>query len=77
MKTKKLKDLLIRVEGWPKKAQLELATVAQEIESELGDSYSATSDELKGIDRGLLAAQNKDMATKEEVAAVFAKFRKA
>jgi len=59
-------------------AQEELAELAAEIDARLkGRKYSATPDELAGIDRGLQAAREGRFATDEEVEAVFAKHRRA
>jgi len=60
-----------RVETWPKEAQEELAEIALEIDAGLkGGAYTATPEELAGIDRGLKAAREGRFATEEEVAAV-------
>jgi hypothetical protein len=77
MKIKILKDLIARVDAWPKTAQQELVQIANEIESELGNAYRASSEEIKGIDRGLQAARNNDIATPAEITAALAKFRRA
>lgn len=77
MKTKRLAEVLERVETWPAHAQDELADVALEIEAGLtGGTYHATPDELAAIDRGLEDAAAGRFATDAEVEAVFAKFRK-
>jgi len=75
--TKKLKDLLERAETWPEHAQEELIELGNEIEGEVTGKYHATPQELKGIDRGLRAADEGRFATDKQVEAVFAKFRKA
>jgi hypothetical protein len=72
-----LKEILQRVETWPKEAQEELAEIALEIEAALrGGTYQATPEELEGIDRGLEAAREGRFATEEEVESVFAKHRR-
>ena len=66
-----------RVETWPEQAQEELAQIALEIDAGLrGGTYHATSEELKGIDRGLKAAREGRFATYEEVQAIIAKHRR-
>ena len=73
----KLKDIIERVETWPPAAQDELAQIALEIEAELSGEYVATPEELEAIDRGLRDAAEGRFATEEEVAAVFAKYRRS
>jgi hypothetical protein len=78
MTAKVLKDVMERVETWPKEAQEELAEIAREIDAGLQRGvYYATSEELAGIDRGLKAAREGRLATDKQVAAVFAKHRRA
>lgn len=77
MKTKRLTDILERVETWPAHAQDELAEIVLDIEAGLKDvMYEATPDELEAIDRGLRDAAEGKFATNEEVEATFAKFRR-
>jgi predicted transcriptional regulator len=78
MKTKRLSEVLERVENWPAHAQDELAEIARDIEESLskGD-YEPTEAELAGIDRGLRAAAEGRFATDEEVEAALAKLRGA
>lgn len=74
MKTKRLTEVLDRVETWPADAQNALADFARDIEASLtqGD-YVPTPEELAGIDRGLRSP----LATDEEVERAFAKLRSA
>jgi hypothetical protein len=73
-----LTDLLNRADNWPETAQKELAEIAGEIEAELASgTYSATPEELAGIDRGLRDSADGRFATEEEVEAVFAKHRRS
>jgi predicted transcriptional regulator len=72
-----LKEAMQRVESWPQDAQEELAEIAFEIDARLeGGEYHATPEELAGIDRGLMAAQEGRFATDAEVDAVFAMHRR-
>ncbi len=58
MTVKVLKEAIRRAESWPQEAQEELAEIALEIDARLkGSEYSATPEELAGIDRGLKAAR--------------------
>jgi hypothetical protein len=76
--TKELKDVLARVESWPDWAQQDLAELALEIDREVSAGiYRATRDELRKIDEALAAARRGEIATGEEVEAVFAKHRGA
>jgi hypothetical protein len=77
MTAKALKDVMERVESWPKEAQEELAEIAREMETGLlGGTYHASAKEFAGIDRGLRAAREGKFATEEDVEAVFAKHRR-
>jgi hypothetical protein len=78
MATKILTDAMKLVETWPEAAQAELAMIAFEMDTTLnGGVYHATQDELAGIDRGLLAADQRRFVEPGDVAAVFAKHRPA
>ncbi len=78
MTAKILKDVLERIETWPREAQEELAAIALEIDAGLGGGvYHATPEELEGIDRGLEAVREGRFASDEEVEAVFAEHRRA
>lgn len=75
MKTKRLTEILERVESWPAHAQDELAEIARDIDAGLkGEVYEATPEELACIDRGLRDAAERRFATDEKVEAAFAKF---
>lgn len=74
--SKTLKDVLERAAGWPEWAQQELADLADEIDRELNaGTYRATREELRKIDEALAAVRRGEVATDEEVEAVFAKYR--
>ena len=76
MKTKQLTDALARVETWPPDVQNELAELALELDAGIkGGEYQPTADELAGIDRGLRAASDGRLASEQQVAAAFARFR--
>jgi predicted transcriptional regulator len=72
-----VKMMLSRVERWPEEDQDELAQVALEIEARRHGVYHATPDELNAIDEALAAVARGEIASDEEVAAVFAKYRRA
>jgi len=76
MKTKKLTEVLERVEAWPPHIQNELAEFALELDAGFKDGeYEPAPEELAGIDRGLCAAEEGRFATDSQVEAAFAKFR--
>ncbi len=77
MVAKVLKDILTRVESWPERAQEEAAASLQAIEEELREPYELTEADKKAIDRGLEAVGKGEIATDQEVEAVFAKYRQA
>lgn len=78
MKTKRLAEVLERVEAWPPHAQDELAEIAFDIDADLKDiAYKPSPEEIEGIDRGLRDAEQGRFATDEEIAAAFAKFRRS
>ena len=68
----RLRDILDRIEAWPMAAQDELLEIVQEIEaSHTGAEYVPSAEELAAIDEG----EKSGLATPEQVAAAFAKFR--
>jgi hypothetical protein len=71
------KKLLEQVEAWPQEDQEELAEFAREIEARRTGSYQATPEELEAIDEALGQVARGEVASKEEVEAAFAKFRRA
>jgi len=76
MTAKVLKEVMQRVETWPEEAQEQLAELALEIDAELaGGVHQATQEELRAIDEALGEIDRGDVASEEEAAAVFAKFR--
>jgi predicted transcriptional regulator len=72
-----IKNTLERVPSWPQEDQEELAQVALEIEARRHGVYHATPEELAAIDEALAAVSRGEIATDEEVEAVFAKYRRA
>jgi predicted transcriptional regulator len=70
-----LKKALARAETWSDEEQEEQAQVVLEIESRRHGLYKASEEELKAIDEGLAAVERGEIASEEEVEAVFAKYR--
>ena len=78
MKTKRLSDVLERVEAWPPHIQDELADIALDIDASIkGGDYQPNAAERAGIARGLRAADEGRFAADEQINAAFAKLRKA
>lgn len=76
MKSKSLQSVLPRVEGWPSEAQDRLADIVRGIDAEITTGlYEATDEELRLIDEAVAAVDRGEIATDNEVAAAFAKFR--
>lgn len=71
-----VKHVLSRVEHWPEDDQDELAQLALEIEARRHGVYHATPAELQAIDEALAAVARGEIASDEEVEAVFAKYRR-
>jgi hypothetical protein len=74
--TKALKAVLERASSWPEWAQDDLAQLAQEIDEQVSaGTYLATREELVKMDEALAAVRRGEVATADEVEAVFAKHR--
>jgi predicted transcriptional regulator len=74
MKTKKLTEVLERVEAWPADIQNELAEFALELDAGFrAGEYEPTSEELAGIDRGWRDAAEGRFASDHQVETVLAK----
>jgi hypothetical protein len=71
-----LRNVLARAEKWSEQDQEELAQVALEIEARRHRVYRATREELRALDAAMAAVQRGDVASDEEVQAVFAKYRR-
>jgi len=71
-----LKAVIERAAAWPEWAQDDLAELALEIDREVSaGTYRATREELQKIDEALAAVRRGEVATTEEVEAIFAKHR--
>jgi hypothetical protein len=70
-----LKKVLTRAESWSEQDQEELAQLALEIEARRHGVYHAAPEELQAIDEALAAVARGEIATDDEVEAVFAKYR--
>jgi hypothetical protein len=72
-----LKNVLARAETWSEQDQEELAQVALEIEARRHGVYRATPEELRALDEVMAAVRRGEIASDEEVEAVFAKYRRS
>jgi len=72
--TQRLKELMKRAESWPAKEQEALADVMDDIEQRHDRIPELTDDDWKVIDQRVALG---DIATDEEVAAVFNRYRRA
>jgi hypothetical protein len=70
------KKLLEQVETWPREDQEELAEYAREIAARRTGVYHASPEELQAIDEALGQVARGEVASKEEVEAAFAAFRR-
>jgi hypothetical protein len=71
-----VKELLRKVETWPEEDQEELAEVARDIEARRNGEYHPTAEELEAIDEALGQVARGEIASKEEIEAAFARFRR-
>jgi hypothetical protein len=68
--------VLERAETWPQWAQDDLAELAREIDGQVSaGTYRATREELEKIDEALVAVRRGEVASADDVEAVFAKHR--
>ncbi len=70
------KKMLKQVESWPEEDQEELAQFAREIEARRTGVYDARPEELAAIDEALGQVARGEAASKEEIEAAFATFRR-
>jgi hypothetical protein len=75
MNKQTFKDIMERVEAWPDADQAELLEYALEIEARREGPFEPTPEELRDIDEAIAAVRRGEVASKEEVEAVFAKYR--
>jgi hypothetical protein len=73
--TRAAQKLLERVASWSDEDIAKLDEAAREIEALRTGEYLATEDELRAIDEAIAELDRGEVASEEEVRAVFAKFR--
>jgi hypothetical protein len=72
-----LENLMERAAVWSEEAQAELVESMIDIETKHAGVYRLTDDERKAIRRALQELHEGKIATDEQVAAVFARYRRA
>jgi hypothetical protein len=72
---KKLETLLEHVSTWPDEAQAELMKSIAEIEARYAGVYRLSEEERAAVRRGLQEMREGRLATDEQVAAVFDRYR--
>jgi hypothetical protein len=75
--SEKLRELMARVEGWPKEAQEELVRSAFDIEMRYVAAYELTEADRTALERSLDDVRNGRFASDESVAQVFGRYREA
>lgn len=75
MTKEQLESIFDRVRGWPTEKQAEAVEVLQWLERKR-EAYVLSDEEMADIERGLAEFERGEVATDEEVAATFARFRK-
>ena len=72
-----LESLLERASRWPEAAQAELVETMVEIEARYAGPYRPSAEERAAIERGLRELRDGDLATDDDVAALFRRYRPA
>ncbi len=70
-----LKSVLDRAENWPEEAQQKLVAAARLIESQLASGFELDDNDWTVIAARVEAARSGEIASSEETAAFFAKYR--
>lgn len=71
-----IEAILERVRTWPPERQEDAANMLLAMEAEGTTPYELSEEELRDLEEGLREADRGEFATDEEVAAVFARFRR-
>lgn len=72
-----LEDLMVRASVWTEEAQAELVESMIEIEAKHAGVYRLSDEERRAIRRGLQELREGKIATDEQVAAIFGRYRHA
>jgi hypothetical protein len=74
--TKKLDSLMERAASWPEEAQAELVRFMIDTEAKHFGVYRLDDEDRARIEKSLESARRGEFATDEEVAALFARYRR-
>ena len=69
-------EVLDRVKTWPAERQEEAMRVLLEMEAGAASVYELSPEELADIEEGMAEVRRGEFATDDEVAAMFARFRR-
>ena len=72
-----VKELLARIESWPKDAQEELTRSMTEIQSRYSNIYRVNQDEREALTRSADDVRNNRLASDAEVEDTFSRFHRA
>ena len=73
--TKTLKEVMLRAETWPKERHEEAARLLLEMEARDATIYQLSDEEAADIDEALKEVERGEVASEEEVKAVFNRLR--
>ena len=69
--TKVLKDLIKKIESWPKADQQELAAAVRDIEARRAGGYRISLDEREALERSQLDLDSARLASDERLKSIF------
>jgi len=75
MKTKLLEDVLERVETWPKERQQDAAWLLMAMEAQDSTPYRLTAEQREQVRAALKEVERGEVASDEQVAAMFDRYR--
>jgi hypothetical protein len=74
--TKKLRELLARVEGWPAEVQEEVVASIEAIEEDFLGPHELSAEDIAAIERSADDVRSGRFATEEQVRDVFSRHRR-
>jgi predicted transcriptional regulator len=75
MTRESLENLLDRIAAWPEEDQEKVIRFIDEIEAKRGEVYKLSDEERAAVRRGFAEMRSGQLASDEEVAAVFNRYR--
>jgi predicted transcriptional regulator len=76
MTKEQIEAIFERVRGWTEERQEKAATILLALEAEPDDVYVLSDEEREGVERGLEDARQGRFASDEEMAALFARYKR-